>query len=79
MDVPPPRPARLALTGGVIWLVWVFACGVALGVLVTVAVWLSGSRLVQRIVALADYADVIIRAKRGRQDISDEQEGSAGS
>ena len=67
------------MTGSILWLVWVFVCGIALGVLVTVAVWLSGSRLVQRIVALADLAEVVIRARRGRQDVGDEQEGSAGS
>ena len=71
------------MTGGVIWLVWVFVCGVALGVLVTVAVWLSGSRLVQRIVALADawpaieqlladLADAIALSEQAQQDNGNE-------
>ena len=78
------------MTGGVIWLVWVFVCGIALGALVCVALWLSRSTLVERIIALADagpaieqllqdLTDAIARSERAGQDISDEQEGSAGS
>ena len=68
--------AVLAVTGSLFWLVWVFACGIALGVLIAVGVWLSGSRLVQRIVALADLADAIGRSEQAGQDNGDEQEGT---
>ena len=75
------------MTGSILWLVWVFVCGIALGALICVAVWLSRSTLVQRIVALADagpaieqllqdLTDAIARSERDRQDISSEQEGT---
>ena len=64
------------MTGAVFWLVWLWVCGIAFGVIACVAVWLSRSRLVRRIVALADLADAIGRSEQARQDIDDEQEGA---
>ena len=76
MDVPPPGPARLAVTGSILWLLWVFASGVALGVILSVIVWLYRPRPVRQLLALGDLADAWMRVKQRRQDISDEQEGT---